>query len=155
MRPAKDWVSFRLERKQGSERERRPTEGVEDSPSLALFLLVQPTKLRHHKLHRALTNQPIHKRLHRDPLLLCRLLIRILIVVLQTFRVDPLLEYFNDGDGDVGVLVREEVGESCGRGVFEEEGVGQGGGGGEKEKGVEGFEEVELRVDESTECRVA
>ena len=131
------------------------TEGVEETRPFAFVLLVQALQLRHHEVDHSRLDQPVQQSLERRPLLFNRVALLVFVVVvvvlriLEIFRVEQLFEDLDDGDGDVNVLVREQVGEGVGGRVFEQEGVGQGRFGRKEEQGPEGFEQVELGVDES------
>ena len=140
----------------GERREGVRTESVKESGPFAFVLLVQALQLRHHEVDHSRLDQPVQQSLERLPLLLSRVAVPIFIIIvvvvlriLEIFRVEQLFEDLDDGDGDVDILVREQVGEGVGGRVFEQEGVGQGRFGRKEEEGPEGFEQVELGVDES------
>lgn len=128
---------------------------MKESRPFAFVFLVQALQLRHHKVDHSRFHQPVQQSFERLPLLLSRVAIALVIItivlriVLEIFRVEQLFEDLDDGDGDVDVFVREQVGEGVWGRVFEQEGVGQGRFGCQEEQGPEGFEQVELGVDKS------
>lgn len=104
-----------------------PTQSVKDSSSSFLLLLVQPVEPSHCQIDNADSDESIHERLGRfDLLLLCTLLsILIIVFIIESLGIQPLLEQLNDGDEDIGVLVRKQVAEGFGGGQVEEDRIGQ------------------------------